>query len=79
MSNWFDPATPPTQHKGFPRTVLAYDPVADKWETMDEMPFSLVTTTTVGWQGRVVIPGGEAKPGIRSTQAWAVRMTNAPD
>ena len=62
---------PPTEHKGFPRSVLAYDPASDKWETLDDVPFSLVTTPAVEWQGRIIIPGGEARPGIRSTDVWS--------
>ncbi|MBI5775333.1 MAG: galactose oxidase [Verrucomicrobia bacterium] len=71
-------STPPTEHKGFPRTVLAYDPQADKWETLGEVPFSLVTTPAVGWNGRIVIPGGEARPGVRSTEVWSAE-TAPPD
>jgi N-acetylneuraminic acid mutarotase len=62
--------TRPTEHRGFPREVLAYDTATDKWSTPGEMPFSLVTTTTVVWHGRVVVPGGEIRPGTRSNQVW---------
>lgn len=61
----------PTRHKGFPREVLAYDPRRDQWQSAGEVPFSLVTTASVEWRDRVVIPGGEAKPGIRSVQVWS--------
>jgi N-acetylneuraminic acid mutarotase len=70
--------TPPTEHKGFPRSVLAYGPAKDKWETLGEVPFSLVTTPAVEWQGRVIIPGGEARPGIRSTEVWSARTPPDP-
>ena len=62
--------TPPTAHRGFPRDVLAYDPKADVWRVAGEAPFSLVTTTAVEWNGRIVIPGGEARPGVRSPEVW---------
>jgi len=61
---------PPGTHNGFPRDVLAYDPMLDRWERIGEMPFSLVTTPAVPWNGHVVIPGGEEKPGVRSTRVW---------
>lgn len=67
--------TPPTEHKGFPRDVLAYDVKADAWRVVGEVPFSLVTTTAVEWNGRIVIPGGEAKPGVRSPRVWACFST----
>jgi N-acetylneuraminate epimerase len=65
--------TPPTEHKGFPRTVLAYHPASDRWETLGEVPFSLVTTPAVAWRDHIVIPGGEARPGVRSTEVWSAR------
>lgn len=66
--------TPPTGHKGFPRSVLAHDPKADRWAQAGAAPFSLVTTPAVDWRGRVVIPGGEARPGIRSTEVWSAPL-----
>jgi N-acetylneuraminic acid mutarotase len=61
---------PKAKHPGFPRDVLSYDPAANAWTTSGELPFSLVTSPAVAWQGRVVIPGGEARPGKRSPQVW---------
>ncbi|MGC3992223.1 MAG: galactose oxidase [Chthoniobacteraceae bacterium] len=61
----------PTQHKGFPRSIQAYDIATDSWEMLGEVPFSLVTTSAVEWNGSIVVPGGEARPGIRSTEVWA--------
>ncbi|PTX94496.1 galactose oxidase [Opitutus sp. ER46] len=63
----------PTDHKGFPRDVLAYDPARNAWTREADVPFSLVTTTATMWRGRVVIPGGEAKPGVRSPAVWATQ------
>jgi N-acetylneuraminate epimerase len=67
-------ATPPSAHKGFPRDVLAYDPKTDRWERMDESPFGLVTTPTVQWDQLLVVPSGEMRPGIRSTEVWAATV-----
>ena len=64
----------PTAHKGFPRDVLAYDPKADAWTRAGEVPFSLVTTTLAEWRGKIVIPGGEQKPGVRSPAVWAAEI-----
>lgn len=61
---------PPAEHPGFPRTVLAYDVRTNAWTKIDSLPFSLVTTSGVEWDGRYVIPGGEACPGVRSTEVW---------
>ena len=66
----------PTEHRGFPRDVLAYDPGADAWTRGGEVPFSLVTTTLAEWRGMIVVPGGEARPGVRSPAVWAAEMRN---
>ena len=61
---------PKEKHPGFPRRILAYDPLGDRWSAAGEVPFSRVTTPAVEWRGRVVIPGGEARPGKRSPEVW---------
>jgi N-acetylneuraminic acid mutarotase len=64
-------AKKPTEHTGFRRDTLAYDPRADRWQTAAEMPFALVTTATALWRNQIVVPGGEIKPGVRSPQVWS--------
>jgi len=65
--------TAPTDHPGFPRAIRRYHPKEDRWTSAGTLPLGLVTTPLVLWQGRFVIPGGEQKPGVRSTQAWSAR------
>lgn len=69
---------PPTQHRGFPRGTLAYEPKADRWLAAGELPFSLVTTVAVPWNKDLIIPGGELRPGLRATAVWAGRPANFP-
>jgi N-acetylneuraminate epimerase len=64
-------STPPAQHRGFRRDVLAYDPKTDRWEQPGETPFAHVTTTAVQWKDRLVIPSGEIRPGVRSPEVWS--------
>lgn len=52
-------------HPGFSRDVLAYHTITDTWVKMGELPESLVTTAAVSWQGAIVFPGGEDRPGHR--------------
>jgi N-acetylneuraminate epimerase len=61
----------PNQHQGFRHDVLAYDPKTDRWEDLGDAPFAHVTTTTVVWKNKIVIPSGEVKPGIRSPEVWS--------
>ena len=61
---------PKTKHPGFPRSILAFDLKAQTWSEKGEVPFSLVTTNAVLWNGQLIVPGGEARPGVRSPQVW---------
>ena len=62
------------KHPGFRKEVLVYDTAADRWSAEPTpLPFGLVTTHAVRWGDRVVIPGGEDRPGHRS--AWVLART----
>ncbi len=67
------PAAGPAAHQGFPRDVLAYHTITDTWCRRGELPEAAVTTAVVPWQGRFVIPGGEIRPGVRTTAVWSCR------
>lgn len=61
-------------HPGFRRDILAYHTITGTWSVMGQVPESInekvkapVTTPLVVWNGSVVLPGGEAKPGVRTT------------
>jgi len=62
---------PKSKHPGFPRSVLSFDPKTQQWTESEALSFSLVTTNAVLWNDQIVIPGGEARPGVRSPQVWA--------
>jgi N-acetylneuraminic acid mutarotase len=66
--------TTPTEHRGFPRDILTYDVVANTWATLGNVPFSLVTTPAVNWNRDIIIPGGEARPGVRSPEVFRVQI-----
>jgi len=68
----------PTEHRGFSRVVLSYNPKLNEWKKISEMPFGLVTTPSVNWNGRIIIPGGEARPGVRSTEVWDGTPVRSP-
>lgn len=61
----------PAEHKGFPRTIYRYEPKSELWTSAGTLPLGLVTTSLAVWRGGFVIPGGEQKPGIRSTEVWS--------
>ena len=63
---------PKSAHPGFPRSILAFDLKSQTWSKAGEVPFSLVTTNAVLWNNDLIIPGGEARPGVRSPQVWSL-------
>lgn len=65
---------PQQTHPGFPKTLLRYDPVTDQWRRGEDLKVARVTVPTVLWEGRWVIPSGEARPGVRSPEVWAVTL-----
>ncbi len=65
--------SPVREHPGFPRSVLAYDPSADRWSEAGSVPFSRATAPTVRWLGRAVIPNGEVRPRVRTAEVWAAQ------
>lgn len=65
---------PKSRHPGFSRDVLAYDARTDRWSHLGESPWSRATVPVVEWRGRVVIPNGEVRPGVRSPEVWSFEM-----
>ncbi len=68
-------------HPGFSKDVLAYNTITDTWSVTGAMPvdkkadasqnphasvYAPVTTPLVVWNGNIVLPGGEARPAVRS-------------
>jgi N-acetylneuraminic acid mutarotase len=62
---------PPEEHPGFNRTILRLDAKAGAWTPAGALPAARVTVPLVRWRGRLVLPSGEARPGVRSPQVWA--------
>jgi N-acetylneuraminic acid mutarotase len=63
-------AVAPDRHPGFDRTILRYDVATDRWVNAGELRAARVTTPCVRWNGSWVVPGGEARPGVRSPEVW---------
>ena len=71
--------TTPADHRGFPKTIFAYDVHIDAWAPAGELPAGLVTTSAVIWRDLLVIPGGEIRPGTRSPQVWAAPIPSGQE
>jgi SSS family transporter len=61
------------RHPGFSREVWGFNTITNTWVCKDTLPQSVVTTTAVHYDGGVVIPGGEDRPGHRSPAVWMAR------
>ncbi len=65
-------------HPGFPGSILSYNTITDRWAEVGSFPmegtFAPVTTPVVFWNGKVIIPTGEIKPGVRSPQVLVAEM-----
>lgn len=60
-----------SKHRGFSKKIVAFDIPANRWHiSSEELPVSRVTVPLVTWSNGWVIPSGEAKPGIRSSDVW---------
>ncbi|MBP6965185.1 MAG: sodium/solute symporter [Armatimonadetes bacterium] len=60
-------------HPGFSRRILAYHTITDTWAHLGTLPKGLVTTNAVAWEGSIVIPGGEDRPGHRSAEVLGAK------
>ena len=71
------------KHPGFRKDILSYDADSDLWDTMGEVvtdkqpdpennpnasTWAPVTTSLVVWNGQVVLPMGEVRPGVRTNR-----------
>ncbi len=62
-----------SNHPGFSKDILAFNTLSKSWAKIGEMaPESPVTTTAFSWNGTIVIPSGEIRPGVRTPKVIAV-------
>ena len=66
-------------HPGFSSSVIAYHTGSDTWSETGKAPENAspllkfpVTTPLVVWNKNVILPGGEIRPGVRTTQVLRI-------
>ncbi|AMV33846.1 N-acetylneuraminate epimerase [Pirellula sp. SH-Sr6A] len=69
---------PSSDHPGFSGSEYVYDMEKRQWSVGGESPVAPVTTTTVWWRGKYIIPTGEVRPGVRTPSVWAVGKGSNP-
>ena len=62
------------KHPGFPKRTWAYHTITQTWVDAGPSPLNQVTTIAVPWGDEIIIPSGEIKPRIRTTQISAVSL-----
>ncbi|MDA3925789.1 MAG: sodium/solute symporter, partial [Kiritimatiellae bacterium] len=60
----------PAEHPGFLGDILVYHTITDTWIKQGEIPVCPAVTSAVMWDGRIVIPSGEIRPGVRTPLVW---------
>ena len=68
-------------HPGFPRELLAYHTITDRWSSLGALPDGVqnqVTTSAVAWRGGIVVPSGEVAPRVRTPAVHLVHLEPHP-
>ena len=65
------------QHPGFSKDILTYNTITNVWFKTGTLPFSQVTTSAVIFDGAMVIPCGEIKPGTRTPVVSSCKLIAA--
>lgn len=61
---------------GFSNKVLAYHTITNSWVVVGQMPGpSPVTTSAVKLDGRIIIPSGEVRPGVRTDNVYTAAVS----
>jgi N-acetylneuraminic acid mutarotase len=69
---------PIEKHPGFAKTMLSYNVRTDLWRISGGVPAPRAVLPTAFWQGRWVMPNGEARPGVRSPEVWTFAPSSSP-
>jgi len=64
------------RHPGFTSSFIGYNIITDSWASFGNLPaWPPVTTPAVLWQGKLILPGGEARPAVRTPRVLAATPT----
>ncbi len=50
------------------KDVLAYHTITDTWITLDNIPTGVAGATAIRWHNKVMLVGGELRPGVRTPE-----------
>ncbi len=61
----------------FTNEILSFNTITNSWIKAGEMPRGVVNTTALFWNGRIIIPGGELRPGKRTPGVLCATINTA--
>ena len=61
------------RHPGFPKRVLAYHTITDRWIEAGTAPANQVTTPATKWGDAIVVASGEVRPRVRTGSVWMIK------
>lgn len=61
----------------FTREILSYNTITDAWHKVGELPQGIVNTTALVWNGQIVLPGGEIRPGTRTNKITTLSLNSS--
>ncbi|MCG8306659.1 MAG: sodium/solute symporter [Cytophagales bacterium] len=54
--------------------IQAYNTITDTWYRVGDLPQGLAATSAVLWEDKIVIPGGEIRPGVRTPRTFTASI-----
>ena len=61
----------------FNSTIYSYNLITDQWARVGKTTEPVIATSAVWWDGDIVIPSGENKPGFRTPKVWTAKTQPA--
>lgn len=61
----------------FVKDVLSYNTITDSWYQVGEMPAGLVGSRALLFGGEIIIPGGEVRPSVRTSEIYTASLNRA--
>jgi len=60
----------------FTSEILSFNTITNVWCKAGELPQGIANATAVMWDGQIVIPGGELRPGVRTPDVVTATMNS---
>jgi SSS family transporter len=57
----------------FRTDVLSINTITKEWSVIGELPYGIVCTPAFYWDDKIVIPGGEIRPSVRTAQILTIK------